>query len=118
MPEVLHIKDWNDAYVHHVNAREVADEAWANGPQFISNNNEFEPERRQVTALTARELLNKRLPPRETMLTPWLLDKGLAMVHAPRGIGKTMVGIGVAWAIATGGEFLIQGNHAAYIELS
>ena len=71
MPEVLHIKDWKDAYVHRVNALEVADAAWAKGPQINSPSDDvFEPERRQVTALSAMELLNKRLPPRGTMLTP------------------------------------------------
>ncbi len=120
MSEVLHIKDWNDAFVHGINALEVADETWIQSPQNISGENDFDPERRQVTALTAMELLQKALPTRETMLTPWLPEKGLAMVHAPRGIGKTMVGIGVGWAIATGGEFLgwkaPRPRHVLYID--
>jgi hypothetical protein len=40
------------------------------------------------------------------MLSPWLPRAGLAMLHAPRGLGKTQVAIGTAWAIASGGGFL------------
>lgn len=46
------------------------------------------------------------LPPRDCLLTPWLTRQGLAMVYAPRGIGKTYFALGVAYAVATGGEFL------------
>lgn len=31
---------------------------------------------------------------------------GLAMIHAPRGIGKTHIALGTAWAVATGTGFL------------
>ena len=31
--------------------------------------------------------------------------QGLAMIHAPRGIGKTHVALGTAWAVAAGGGF-------------
>ena len=40
------------------------------------------------------------------MLTPWLPDKGLTMIFAPRGVGKTWKALGVAHAVASGGEFL------------
>lgn len=40
------------------------------------------------------------------MLAPWLPDKGLAMVFAPRGVGKTWFALSVAHAVATGGAFL------------
>jgi putative DNA primase/helicase len=35
-----------------------------------------------------------------------LQDKGLAMLFAARGIGKTHVALGIAYAVSTGGEFL------------
>jgi hypothetical protein len=60
----------------------------------------------KVTAIPLDTFLEKSLPPRETMLAPWLPRAGLAMVHAPRGLGKTQVAIGTAWAIASGGGFL------------
>ena len=46
------------------------------------------------------------IPPRATMLTPWLPVQGLAMIYAPRGTGKTRVAHGVCHAIATGSGFL------------
>lgn len=63
-------------------------------------------DRRQVAALNYDDFLDKPLPPRETLLSPWLPRRGLAMVHAPRGIGKTHVALGTAWAVAAGGGFL------------
>jgi hypothetical protein len=59
-----------------------------------------------VSALSIEEFLSTPLPPRETMLAPWLPLRGLAMLHAPRGAGKTQVAIGTAWAVASGGGFL------------
>ena len=59
-----------------------------------------------VTALALDTFLAMPLPPRETMLAPWLPRAGLAMIHAPRGLGKTQVAIGTAWAVASGGGFL------------
>ena len=40
------------------------------------------------------------------MLAPWLPEKGLAMIFAPRGVGKTWVALSIAHAIASGGAFL------------
>jgi hypothetical protein len=40
------------------------------------------------------------------ILSPWLPKKGLAMVFADRGIGKTWVALNVAHAIAGGGFYL------------
>jgi DNA-binding CsgD family transcriptional regulator len=60
----------------------------------------------RLRALSLGELLELELPPREDVLAPWLPTQGLAMVYAPRGIGKTWVGLGVAYAVASGGSFL------------
>ena len=59
-----------------------------------------------VTAINFDDFLTKNLPPRETLLAPWLPLQGLAMIHAPRGIGKTHLALGTAWAVASGGGFL------------
>ena len=59
-----------------------------------------------VTAINFDDFLSKNLPPRETLLAPWLPLQGLAMIHAPRGIGKTHLALGTAWAVASGGGFL------------
>ena len=59
-----------------------------------------------LRVLTAGELLTTDFPPRELILSPWLPTKGLAMIYGPRGIGKTHISLGVAYAIASGGAFL------------
>jgi putative DNA primase/helicase len=59
-----------------------------------------------LRALTGAELLKLDLPPRELLLSPWLPAKGLSMLHAERGIGKTWVALNVAHALNTAGKFL------------
>jgi len=59
-----------------------------------------------ILALALDDFLRLDIPPRETILAPWLPRCGLAMIHAPRGLGKTQVAIGTAWAMASGGGFL------------
>ena len=56
--------------------------------------------------LNAATLLGTVFPPRELVLGPWLPAKGLGMVYGPRGIGKTHLTLGAAYAVATGGTFL------------
>ena len=56
--------------------------------------------------VTLAELLSKELPARENILAPWLPCQGLAMIHAPRGVGKTHIALGIAYAVACGGKFL------------
>src|SRR3972149_1458268 len=52
------------------------------------------------------DFISRKLPVRETMLSPWLLNQSLAMIHSWRGTGKTHVALGISYAIATGGQFL------------
>lgn len=59
-----------------------------------------------LRVIDVRELLTLELPPRETILTPWLPAQGLCMVYAPRGVGKTHFSLGVSYAVACGGKFL------------
>jgi putative DNA primase/helicase len=59
-----------------------------------------------LRAMTALELLQTDFPPRDLVLAPWLPTKGLAMCFGPRGIGKTWITLGIAYAVATGGTFL------------
>jgi hypothetical protein len=56
--------------------------------------------------LTAAEFLGLELPPRKTVVAPWLREKGLVMVYSPRGVGKTLFGLTSAYAIAVGARFL------------
>lgn len=52
------------------------------------------------------DLVNHQFKPREKILAPWLLTQSLNMLYAWRGVGKTHVALGIAYAIATGGAFL------------
>jgi hypothetical protein len=52
------------------------------------------------------EFLTMEFSPRELILRPWLPKAGLCMIHAFRGIGKTHLSLGIAYAVATGSDFL------------
>jgi hypothetical protein len=56
--------------------------------------------------ITAAELLAMEIPPRSVLLTPWLPEKGAAMLYAPRGLGKTYLSLSIAYAVASGGSVL------------
>ena len=57
-------------------------------------------------SVSAAELMTLALPPRELLLDPILPSRGLAMLYGPRGLGKTHVALGIAWAAASGERFL------------
>jgi hypothetical protein len=59
-----------------------------------------------VKAISLTDFLNMEIPPREFLLFPIIPEQGLVMLHAPRGIGKTFSALGIAYAVAVGGEFL------------
>jgi putative DNA primase/helicase len=52
------------------------------------------------------DFLKLDIKPREMLLGPILPQKGLAMLYGTRGTGKTMVVLGLAYALATGTSFL------------
>ena len=60
----------------------------------------------RLQLLDLREFLKLAIKPREMLLDPILPEKGLAMLYAARGTGKTHVALGIAFAIATGTKFL------------
>jgi len=69
-------------------------------------NAEPETDPNQLIALTLNELLAHEFLPREWLLEPAIPTQGLCMLYGPRGMGKTFVAMGIAYAVATGGEFL------------
>jgi replicative DNA helicase len=60
----------------------------------------------QIRPLTAAEFLQLELPPRQKILAPWLPEKGLVLIYSLRGLGKTLLAMSIAYAIAAGAEFL------------
>ena len=59
-----------------------------------------------IRSFDLHEFVTRTFPPREKLLSPWLPAKGLAMLFAPRGVGKTFFALNVAYAVASGGTFL------------
>jgi AAA domain/Homeodomain-like domain len=60
----------------------------------------------RLKPLDLKQFLQLAIKPREMLLDPILPEKGLAMLYAARGTGKTHVAIGICFAIATGTKFL------------
>jgi len=60
----------------------------------------------QLNVVTIHELLSLTLPERESLLHPIILTQSLNMIHSWRGIGKTHVGLAMAFAVSSGGTFL------------
>lgn len=58
----------------------------------------------QADSLNA--FLSVVMQPREMVLAPIIPSQGLAMIYSWRGLGKTNVALGIAFAVATGGNFL------------
>lgn len=62
------------------------------------------PQQLQVVGL--HDFIAMELPPRDTMLGPWLMTQSLNMIYGWRGVGKTHVNLGISYALACGGTFL------------
>jgi putative DNA primase/helicase len=60
----------------------------------------------QLRPLSIDQFLGLDLPPRGLVLAPWLPTQGLGMIHSFRGVGKTHMGLGIAYAVACGGGLL------------
>lgn len=58
-----------------------------------------------LRALDVHQLAAVKFKPREVILAAWLHAQDLAMIFAPRGIGKTHFALAVVYAAATGGTF-------------
>jgi putative DNA primase/helicase len=60
----------------------------------------------RLQKLTLGEFFKLDIKPRGMVLDPIIPEKGLAMIYASRGTGKTFFALGIAYACATGGKFL------------
>jgi putative DNA primase/helicase len=52
------------------------------------------------------DFLNLDIPPRQMLLVPILPERSLAMLYAPRGLGKSWLGLSIGLAVATGQSLL------------
>src|SRR6476661_5106457 len=66
-----------------------------------------EPNKQSLQAFGINDFLNIDIPAREMLLSPILPERSLAMLYAPRGVGKSWLGLSMGLAIA-GGESLLR----------
>lgn len=64
------------------------------------------PNQPSLAVVEVQDFIKMNLPYREMILSPWLPAQGLAMIYAPRGIGKTHVALGIAYAVTSNTAFL------------
>lgn len=76
--------------------------------EIVSKASDYAPPhaKGKVRAVTIDEFLEMKLSKREMLLAPFLPSQGLCLLYAKRGVGKTHVALGIAYAVATGGTFL------------
>jgi len=60
----------------------------------------------KLTAISIHELLQFEFKAHEYILKPWLTTQSLNMVFGYRGVGKTHISLGIAYAAASGGSIL------------
>jgi putative DNA primase/helicase len=77
-----------------------------NGAHLNGNGNDADHVSPRLKPLDLCEFFALEIQPREMMLAPIIPTKGLAMLYAARGTGKTHVALGIGYAVATGTKFL------------
>jgi putative DNA primase/helicase len=65
-----------------------------------------EPNRPSLQAFGINDFLNIDVPAREMLLSPILPERSLAMLYAPRGVGKSWLGLSIGLAVAAGQPLL------------
>lgn len=64
------------------------------------------PPQRPLQSIGFNDFLSLDVPPRQMLLNPILPEKSLAMLYAPRGVGKTLLGLSIGLAVASGNPVL------------
>jgi putative DNA primase/helicase len=62
--------------------------------------------RAPLQAVGINEFLRLDIPPREMLLAPILPERSLAMLYAPRGLGKSWLALSIGLAVASGATLL------------
>jgi putative DNA primase/helicase len=95
-----------DSTTHYNASHYSADYAAANSLMSMHDDEGAMTTVPQIIALDIDALLQRDFPPMEALLSPWLCKQHLSMIYAWRGVGKTHFALGVAYAVAGGGQFL------------
>ena len=91
IPSLKHLTDFNDLHVHY-------------GVEILRA--QLKPETTSSMVLNISELLKMEIRPKKMIVSPWLPEKGLAMIFAERGIGKTYLSLTLAYGVACGASVL------------
>jgi putative DNA primase/helicase len=68
---------------------------------------EIEPScKNSLVAINVEALMLREFQPQEWLIEPLIPTQGITMLFARRGVGKTLAGLSIAWAVATGTSFL------------
>ena len=62
--------------------------------------------KQRLQAIEIHDFLALDLKPKEMILSPWMATQSLSMIHAPRGVGKTFLSLGISYAVCSGGIFI------------
>jgi putative DNA primase/helicase len=65
-----------------------------------------EPNKPSLQAFGINDFLNIDIPAREMLLSPIFPERSLAMLYAPRGVGKSWLGLSIGMAVAAGESLL------------
>lgn len=86
---------------------DAVEEGWTREQvlEFITQATPYE-EKKILKAYSIEDFLSLSIQPRGKILSPILDTQGLAMLYSFRGVGKTYVALGIAYAVATGDKFL------------
>lgn len=95
--------DWNDVLLAS-NEADDPDDFRGGATEAILEAETVEAPKART--LRAADLVNLELPPKKMLLSPWLPEQGITMLHAQAGVGKTWLALGVSFAVATGSRFL------------
>lgn len=99
--EALLTTEYSDLGPSYGEACRRADESKSNNfAQTVARTPERPASRFKPLALA--EFFKLAIKPRGMVLAPIIPEKGLAMVYASRGTGKTYLALGIAYAVATG----------------
>lgn len=86
----------------HPNDRTVSIEKIAKNVTQIRST----PESDKINPMTFSDIVQSNPEPLENILSPWLPKKGSALIYAAAGVGKTFFALNIAYAIASGNNFL------------
>ena len=75
-------------------------------PGLVHNRDTRQSPQSILRPIGFNDFLSLDMPPREMLLDPILPERSLAMLYAPRGVGKTLLGLSIGLAVASGTPLL------------